>query len=85
MLELLTKSYYHCFPIGLAEGRPKEALKQAQKVLKSVEKWRDEDVCDKQEFLSNLHSSIGNANLDLGKMGEALEHHRIDLQISKEK
>jgi tetratricopeptide (TPR) repeat protein len=68
----------------LADGHPEKAMKQAKKVLKKVEGWRDEDVTDKQQFLSNLHSSMGNAQLDMGKMSEALKHHRIDLQISKE-
>lgn len=69
----------------MADGHAKEALKQAQKVLKMVETWDEEDVPDKKELIANLHSCIGNAYLDLNKMPDALHHHQKDLGISKEK
>ncbi|KAJ8019702.1 Tetratricopeptide repeat protein 25 [Holothuria leucospilota] len=69
---------------AMADGHAKEALKQAQKVLKMVETWDEEDVPDKKELIANLHSCIGNAYLDLNKMPDALHHHQKDLGISKE-
>ncbi|XP_071481076.1 outer dynein arm-docking complex subunit 4-like [Diadema antillarum] len=69
---------------ALADGRPRDALRQAQKVLRNVEGWSQDDVPEKQEFIANLHSCIGNAYLDMGKMPDAQQNHQRDLDISKD-
>ncbi len=71
--------------LALAEGRPRDALKQAQRTLKTVDSWKDEEVQDKNEFVANLNSCIGNAYLDLGDMKKAESYHKKDLTISKDK
>ncbi|XP_063954060.1 outer dynein arm-docking complex subunit 4-like isoform X4 [Lytechinus pictus] len=67
---------------ALAENRPRDALRQAQKVLRNVESWSEDDVPEKQDFIANLHSCLGNAYLDLGKMPDAEQNHQKDLDLS---
>ena len=74
------------FPIlALADGRPKDALKQSQRTLKTVNSWKEDEVQDKAEFVANLNSCMGNAYLDLGEMRKAEDYHKKDLTISKDK
>ncbi|XP_011670214.1 tetratricopeptide repeat protein 25 isoform X1 [Strongylocentrotus purpuratus] len=67
---------------ALADNRPRDALRQAQKVLRNVESWSENDVPEKQDFIANLHSCLGNAYLDLGKMPDAEQNHQKDLDLS---
>lgn len=69
---------------ALADGRPKDALKQSQRVMKTVEGWKDEEAEDKQEFIANLNSCMGNAYLDMGNMSKSEDHHKKDLRISRD-
>ena len=47
-------------------------------------KQSDAAIPDKKALISNIHSNIGNANLELGKYDLALQSHNRDLEISKE-
>ncbi|XP_072032097.1 outer dynein arm-docking complex subunit 4-like isoform X3 [Amphiura filiformis] len=69
---------------ALADGRPKDALKQAQRTMKTVDSWKDDEVQDKNDFVANLNSCIGNAYLDLGDMKKSEDYHKKDLTISKD-
>nr|BAD38896.2 outer arm dynein binding protein [Heliocidaris crassispina] len=69
---------------ALADNRPRDALRQAQKVLRNVEGWSEDDAPEKKDFIANLHSCLGNAYLDLGKMPDAEQNHKKDLDLSKE-
>lgn len=72
-------------PAALADNRPRDALRQAQKVLRNVESWSENDVPEKQDFIANLHSCLGNAYLDLGKMPDAEQNHQKDLDLSTQR
>ncbi|CAH1249599.1 TTC25 [Branchiostoma lanceolatum] len=68
---------------ALAEGHAEESLKQAEKTLKTVDSWSEDDVPNKPDVVGNLHSCIGNALLELGKMGDALQHHQKDMDMAE--
>ena len=83
-LKMSPLTHYSVLP-ALADNRPRDALRQAQKVLRNVESWSKDDVPEKQDFIANLHSCLGNAYLDLGKMPDAEQNHQKDLSLSREK
>ncbi|KAF7486154.1 Hypothetical predicted protein [Marmota monax] len=68
----------------LTSGSAEGSLQKAEKVLKKVLEWNKEEVPNKDELLGNLYSCIGNAQIELGQMGAALQSHRKDLEIAKE-
>ncbi|XP_002739664.1 outer dynein arm-docking complex subunit 4-like [Saccoglossus kowalevskii] len=70
---------------ALAEGRPEDALKLSQQTMSTVKKLNEEDLSEssKPDVMGNLHSCMGNAYLDMGKMDQALDHHRKDLDIAE--
>ena len=70
---------------ALAEHRYEESLKQAKKVLKTVQDWSDEEIPNRSEVVANLHSCIGNAHLELGNNSKALEHYESDHEIAKQR
>ncbi|XP_063815472.1 outer dynein arm-docking complex subunit 4 isoform X2 [Pseudophryne corroboree] len=67
----------------LSKGNAQGSYQKAKQVLKNVESLKD-DMPNKQEILSNLYSCIGNAQMDMGQMEEALQSHRMDLKIANE-
>ncbi|KAL0992770.1 hypothetical protein UPYG_G00098150 [Umbra pygmaea] len=69
---------------SLTAGNAEGSLKKAREVLKSVQAWSQEVVPNKNEVLGNLHSCIGNALFDLGKMNKALFSHQIDLDLARQ-
>lgn len=71
------------FPV-LTSGSAEGSLQKAEKVLKKVLEWNKEEVPNKDELVGNLHSCIGNAQMELGQMVAALQSHRKDLEIAKE-
>lgn len=68
----------------LTSGSAEGSLQKAEKVLKKVLEWNKEEVPNKDELIGNLHSCIGNAQMELGQMVAALQSHRKDLEIAKE-
>ncbi|KAM4844165.1 outer dynein arm-docking complex subunit 4 [Thomomys bottae] len=68
----------------LTSGSAEGSLQKAEKVLKKVMEWNKEEVPNKDELVGNLHSCIGNAQIELGQMVAALQSHRKDLEIAKE-
>ncbi|XP_049558575.1 outer dynein arm-docking complex subunit 4 isoform X2 [Orcinus orca] len=68
----------------LTSGSAEGSLQKAEKVLKKVLEWNKEEVTNKDELVGNLHSCIGNAQMELGQMVAALQSHRKDLEIAKE-
>lgn len=75
-----------CKPYFIPEqaiGHYEEAIKQARHMLRHVDSWSDKDLVNRQEVMANLHSIIGNCNLDLGNIQKALTHHKKDLEIGQ--
>ena len=70
---------------ALSEGEAERSLKLAKATLKEVQETSPSSVNNRDEIISNLHSCIGNALLDLEKPQKALKHHLEDLSISERK
>lgn len=64
--------------------RYQESLDKARHTLKLVENSSDDEIQNKPELIASLHSSIGNAYLELGKINQAMDHHEKDLDIARE-
>lgn len=67
----------------MTSGNAKGGLEKAEEVLKTVQEWSEKEFPNKKEVLGNLHSSIGNALIDIGNMDGALEHHHRDLELAE--
>lgn len=74
-----------CFFIALSDGHAEKSLKLAKATLKEVQETNPSSVNNREEIISNLHSCIGNALLDLDKPQQAMKHHLEDLSISEKK
>uniref|UniRef100_A0A8C9Y794 Outer dynein arm-docking complex subunit 4 n=1 Tax=Sander lucioperca TaxID=283035 RepID=A0A8C9Y794_SANLU len=68
----------------LTSGNAEGSLKKAEDVMKIVQGWSEKEVPNKKEVLGSLHSCIGNAFIDLGDLGKALDHHQKDLEFAKQ-
>ncbi|NWX16188.1 TTC25 protein, partial [Aegotheles bennettii] len=68
----------------LAGDNPEESCKKAERVLKTIQEWSDEEVPNKNELIGNLHSCIGNAQLEMGQMEAALQSHKMDLEFARQ-
>ncbi|KFQ94550.1 Tetratricopeptide repeat protein 25, partial [Nipponia nippon] len=68
----------------LAGDCPEESCKKAERVLKTIQGWPDDDVPNKNELIGNLHSCIGNAQLEMGQMEAALQSHQMDLEFARQ-
>ncbi|KFP20720.1 Tetratricopeptide repeat protein 25, partial [Egretta garzetta] len=68
----------------LTGDSPEECCKKAERVLKTIQGWSDEEVPNKNELIGNLHSCIGNAQLEMGQMEAALQSHKMDLEFARQ-
>lgn len=66
------------------DGRYEDSLEKAKNTLKLVDNASDDEIQNKAELKASLHSSIGNAYLELGKTNQAMDHHLIDLDLARE-
>jgi tetratricopeptide (TPR) repeat protein len=71
--------------VAQAQGQHEKSLKQAQRTLREVNTWSDDELSNRNQVVANLYSLIGNAHLEQGKYGKALEYHQKDLDISTQK
>ena len=69
----------------LTGDSPEESCKKAERVLKTIQGWSDDEVPNKNELIGNLHSCIGNAQLEMGQMEAALQSHKMDLEFARQK
>ncbi|OPJ74505.1 tetratricopeptide repeat protein 25 [Patagioenas fasciata monilis] len=63
---------------------PEESCRKAERVLKTIQGWSDDEVPNKNEIIGNLHSCIGNARFEMGQMEAALRSHKVDLALARE-
>lgn len=70
--------------VDQSAGRYKESLARASRVLQRTEQLSDGELERRAELEAHLHSYIGNAQLELGQLDEALKHHQLDLNIAKQ-
>ncbi|XP_061444908.1 outer dynein arm-docking complex subunit 4 isoform X1 [Rhineura floridana] len=68
----------------LTSGSPERSCQRAEQVLKKIQGWSDDEIPNRSELVGNLYSCIGNAQIEMGNMGAALQSHRVDLDIAKE-
>ncbi|PAA67409.1 hypothetical protein BOX15_Mlig006729g2 [Macrostomum lignano] len=65
-------------------GEHEAAIKQATRLLRTVEKWSPEDLQNREEIRANLHSLIGNSQFELERYDQALVSHQADQKIGEE-
>ncbi|XP_038018764.1 tetratricopeptide repeat protein 25 isoform X2 [Motacilla alba alba] len=68
----------------LARGSAEESCRKAERLLKKIQAWSENEVPNKNELIGNLHSFIGNAQLAMGQMEAALRSHRMDLDCARQ-
>ncbi|RLV91339.1 hypothetical protein DV515_00014132 [Chloebia gouldiae] len=57
---------------------------KAERLLKKIQAWSEDEVPNKNELIGNLHSCIGNAQLAMGQMEAALRSHKMDLDCARQ-
>ncbi|NXL95955.1 TTC25 protein, partial [Alectura lathami] len=68
----------------LTGGSPEESCRKAECVLKTIQGRPDDEVPNKNELIANLHSCIGSARFEMGKMEAALRSHKMDLEVARQ-
>ncbi|NXJ96908.1 TTC25 protein, partial [Corythaixoides concolor] len=68
----------------LTSDCPEESCRKAEHALKTIQEWSDDEVPNKNELIGNLHSCIGNAQLEMGQMEAALQSHKMDLEFARQ-
>ncbi|NXN18191.1 TTC25 protein, partial [Indicator maculatus] len=68
----------------LAGGSPGESCQKAECVLRTVQRWPEQEVPNKAELIGSLHSCMGSAQLEMGQVEAALQSHQMDLKCAKE-
>lgn len=64
-------------------GKYKDVIKESTRTMKLVNSWTEDELGNKQEVTASLHSSAGNAYLELGDFDNALSEHQQDHDIAK--
>jgi len=75
--------YFGVLRLAHANGKYKEVVKESKKTMKLVDGWTEAELGNKQEVQASLHSSTGNALLELGEYEEALNEHQQDLDLAQ--
>ncbi|NXY36961.1 TTC25 protein, partial [Pomatorhinus ruficollis] len=68
----------------LARGSAEESCRKAERLLKRIQAWSENEVPNKYELIGNLHSCIGNAQLAMGQVEAALHSHKMDLDCARQ-
>ncbi|XP_051496180.1 outer dynein arm-docking complex subunit 4 isoform X2 [Apus apus] len=63
---------------------PEESCKKAEKLLKTIQEWSEEEVPNKNELIGHLHSCIGKAQFDMGQTEAALQSHKMHLEVARQ-
>ncbi|NXF83909.1 TTC25 protein, partial [Sclerurus mexicanus] len=67
----------------LARGSAEESCRKAERMLKKIKVWDEDEVPNKHELIGNLHSCIGNAKVAMGQMEAALRSYKKDLDCAR--
>ena len=68
-----------------SQGKYEESLDKSKKTLKYVEDISEESLNKKSEVIANLYSCMGNAYLEMNMYADALNCHKKDLNLAKDK
>lgn len=60
-----------------------ECIDRCSRVLKEIDKYSESEISRKMEFVSDVHSYMGNAYAEMEEFEEAIEHHLKDYEVSK--
>ena len=78
----VTRNYHLTITIAHNRGKYKEVLRETERMMRLVDTWSADDLNNRQEVQASLHSSAGNAYLELGNYESALSEHQQDLEIA---
>ncbi|XP_038635419.1 tetratricopeptide repeat protein 25 isoform X4 [Scyliorhinus canicula] len=67
----------------LADGYAEQCKSKAMELVQIVKGWSQREVPNKAEFLGNLYSTIGLAQVELGEFEDALASHQKDLLLAR--
>ncbi|NXC36801.1 TTC25 protein, partial [Campylorhamphus procurvoides] len=67
----------------LARGSAEESCRKAERMLKKIKGWDEDEVPNKHELIGDLHSCIGNAKVAMGQMEAALRSYKKDLDCAR--
>ncbi|NWI50793.1 TTC25 protein, partial [Calyptomena viridis] len=68
----------------LARGSPEKSCRKAERVLKKVQGWTENELPNKNELIGDLHSCIGDAQLEMGQVEAALRSYKMDLDCARQ-
>ncbi|NXF98211.1 TTC25 protein, partial [Eubucco bourcierii] len=68
----------------LSGGSPGESCQKAERLLRRVQRWSEQEVPNRSELLGRLHSCIGSAQLEMGQVEAALQSHQMDLKYARQ-
>ena len=68
----------------MANGDAEKSLSEAEQTMMTVMSLTDADLPNRNQFIATLHSSLGNAYLELGQTDQALEHFQKDMKIAED-
>ena len=71
----------HLYLLAFKRGRYIIVTEKCDACLRLLSKYRDEQVPDKYEMVANLHSYVGNAAMQTGKLDMSIRHHEVDLML----
>ncbi|XP_071433304.1 outer dynein arm-docking complex subunit 4 [Pithys albifrons albifrons] len=68
----------------LARGSAEESCRKAERLLKKIQGWAEDEVPNKKKLIGKLHSCIGNAQMEMGQMEAALRSYKRDLDCARQ-
>ena len=73
------------FDLAQSQGKFEESLDKSKKTLSKVEEMSEDSLKNKPDVTANLYSCMGNAYLELNMYADALNCHKKDLNIARDK
>ncbi|CAL8302674.1 unnamed protein product [Merluccius merluccius] len=67
---------------ALTSGNAEGSLREARRLMRTVQGWPDDRLPNRKEVLAALHSCVGSALMELGRTDQALSHHQTSLQLA---
>ncbi|NXG05954.1 TTC25 protein, partial [Sakesphorus luctuosus] len=68
----------------LARGSAEESCRKAERLLRKIQGWAEDEVPNKKELIGKLHSCIGNAQMEMEQMEAALRSYKRDLDCARQ-
>ncbi len=68
--------------VAIAGGDARQSLMLSEKALNAVQSVSEDSLPNKLQYVAMLHSHIGTAQLELGKVDLAMEQFEKDMEIA---